>query len=84
MNPGGGKETGRKRGKVPVVVRTSTKSFLQITGSPGQLPNRIIFKRNCEHSYVKFPPPGWTSQEKEEGRGRRRGEGGRARSEGGE
>lgn len=66
-----------------MVVRTSTKSFLQITGSPGQLPDRVIFKRNCEHSYVKFPPPGWTSQEKGEGRREREeGQGVREESEG--
>lgn len=47
-------------------MRTSTKRFLQITGRPGQLPNRVYL--NCEHSYVKFPPPGWTSQGKGEGR----------------
>lgn len=53
-------------------MRTSTKRFLQITGRPGQLPKRVYL--NCEHSYVKFPPPGWTSQGKGEG-GREKGEG---------
>lgn len=53
-----------------MAVRTSTKSFLQDHREPCSAPQPSSFKiKNCKHSYVKFPPPGWTGQGKGEGEG---------------
>lgn len=75
---------GGQGGQAEVVVRTSTKSFLPITESPGQLPAKFSKIETCEHSYVKFPPSGWNSQGNGEGGGKKkRGEGGERVREGG-
>lgn len=49
-----------------MAVRTSTKkAFFRLQGALVSSPTES-FKRNCEHSCVKFPPPGWINQEKGE------------------